>query len=42
MKVSALKKRAAEAEVDAEAIADADDADDPKAEVIRLIVEAEL
>ena len=39
MKVKALKQRAAEEGVDGEAIADADDADDIKAEVIRLILE---
>ena len=39
MKVKALKQRAAEEGVDGEAINDADDADDIKAEVIRLILE---
>jgi hypothetical protein len=39
MKLKALKQRAIEAGVDAEAVADADDADDVKAEVIRLILE---
>ena len=39
MKVKALKQRAAEEGVDGEAISDADDADDIKAEVIRLILE---
>ena len=39
LKLKALKIRAAEAGVDAEAIADADDAEDIKSEIIRLIVE---
>jgi hypothetical protein len=39
MKLKALKQRAIEAGVDAEAVADADDVDDVKAEVIRLILE---
>ena len=41
MKVRALKERAAAAGVGAEAIADADDADDVKQEVIKLIMAAE-
>ena len=39
MKVKALKQRAAEEGVDSAAIVDADDAEDIKAEVIRLILE---
>eukprot|EP01045_Picozoa_sp_COSAG04_P036088 COSAG04_NODE_8633_length_947_cov_3.757075_2_plen_151_part_01 len=42
MRLKALKLRAVEAGVAAEAIADADDADDIKAEVIRLILEAHV
>ena len=38
MKVKALKQRAAEEGVDSEAIADADDAEDVRAEVTRLIL----
>eukprot|EP01045_Picozoa_sp_COSAG04_P026346 COSAG04_NODE_3641_length_2648_cov_2.033739_1_plen_812_part_10 len=41
MRLRALKIRAAEAGVDAEAIADADDAEDVKGEVIRLVLEAQ-
>ena len=41
MKVRALKERAKAAGVGAEAIADADDADDVKQEVIKLIMGAE-